>query len=780
MIITIENFLQTKNRTIELKPGVTLFRGKSGTGKTTVLRALKWCLYKEGKGSGCNVKVTIGKDIFYRTSNPCHFMAIVNGTTYTDQGASKKVVELFGPVELWNAACCIHQKFTSFFATCPVSMKFHILNSLAFHEQDPGELTRALDEKLSTEMKLYSEATAIMKSHEDNYNQMKKRYDPKHILSEEEYQSKLKRYQELKLLIPQIRLLEEENLKNQEVHRTLSENLKLQKKDLLPEPVHDLNSLIKQKSEADRYELLKKDYDLIQVNRDLILSESSSDIKVREIRYLEYIESLKKYNVTSDLDTYLTNLKDQLDEYVENNKAPELLRRINQLEQIRRPYSLMPVREPVYFNPYSVSTPEVLVKQITELEHQKDSMNLSCPECKTGVHLSKGKLLRGHVEFDEKKLLELRNQLLLSQKNKNIEEENQRLKNKYLIDLARYNDEVDKNSKQLELYQNAQREIRSLHEQLRLMKIPRIKSDSEFSDLQRRYDLLKLLKPVEKPKYGSRDLLIHERELEKLKKQESIKEELEKINYDRSSLELYNLIHEVQKVIDHNKSVESHNKFIDNLIEETRKKLSEIKFHEISTSSEKLTEELNLVREQLNNSNESAQYKVFIDQYESKLNLLSSHNNQITKIKRIREIAVDKECQKLASLIDQLNERVQAISNRLFPDKPCLIKIKSDKDYKSKKITKKEINLEFLYDGRKFNSITEISGGESDRVAIAITAALFSFTKFPLLFLDEAINSLDIDNKILVYNTLTELFPDRKIVIVCHDILTTEQVIEFL
>ena len=54
MKVTIKNFVSSKILKYNFVNGINLVCGESGIGKSTILRAVRWCLYGSGKTkSGC-------------------------------------------------------------------------------------------------------------------------------------------------------------------------------------------------------------------------------------------------------------------------------------------------------------------------------------------------------------------------------------------------------------------------------------------------------------------------------------------------------------------------------------------------------------------------------------------------------------------------------------------------------------------------------------------------------------------------------------------------------
>ena len=82
----------------------------------------------------------------------------------------------------------------------------------------------------------------------------------------------------------------------------------------------------------------------------------------------------------------------------------------------------------------------------------------------------------------------------------------------------------------------------------------------------------------------------------------------------------------------------------------------------------------------------------------------------------------------------------------LFDD-PISINIALFKTVKTTSIVKPCININISYRGGEYNSLAEMSGGEADRVSLAITLALCRLSSSPILLLDESLSSLNQDLK---------------------------------
>lgn len=102
-----------------LEPGMTLVHGPSGIGKSTILRAIKFCLYGERSSSlqNCSVKIETNGYIITRRKSPSLSLVLkFDGSEYKSEEAQAIIDQTFGTEKMFFAGCCAVQKhFNPFF-----------------------------------------------------------------------------------------------------------------------------------------------------------------------------------------------------------------------------------------------------------------------------------------------------------------------------------------------------------------------------------------------------------------------------------------------------------------------------------------------------------------------------------------------------------------------------------------------------------------------------------------------------------------------------------------
>lgn len=121
----------------------------------------------------------------------------------------------------------------------------------------------------------------------------------------------------------------------------------------------------------------------------------------------------------------------------------------------------------------------------------------------------------------------------------------------------------------------------------------------------------------------------------------------------------------------------------------------------------------------------------------------------------------------LERTLGELNMKVQDNLNLFFQDEPIIVSLETFRESKDKKEVRPQINVQVLYKGADMD-VQSLSGGERDRVNLAIVLALNEIFESPLLMLDECISSLDYGNFSRVVESLQESMVDKLVLLVSH------------
>lgn len=125
----------------------------------------------------------------------------------------------------------------------------------------------------------------------------------------------------------------------------------------------------------------------------------------------------------------------------------------------------------------------------------------------------------------------------------------------------------------------------------------------------------------------------------------------------------------------------------------------------------------------------------------------------------------------LRSAIGEINSHLSKVLKRLFTNIPISVELTVDSDMhsESKDSQIQVFGIKIFYNNSEYSSSNQLSGGEKDRLSLAITLALSEKFKSPLLFLDETLSSLDPELKSEAVSMLKEYCHNRTCVVISHD-----------
>ena len=143
MEIQIQNFRDTKERTISFKNGVNLLKGDSGAGKSTIFESVRWCLYggmkdiisldaTEKDEMKIMVRVKTSQFEIVRTNRPSKVIFSASGKKYTGDEATSKIKDFFGTKGLWETCSYLVQDEKNFLLQSSQREKTEIMKEILF------------------------------------------------------------------------------------------------------------------------------------------------------------------------------------------------------------------------------------------------------------------------------------------------------------------------------------------------------------------------------------------------------------------------------------------------------------------------------------------------------------------------------------------------------------------------------------------------------------------------------------------------------------------------
>ena len=313
-----------------------------------------------------------------------------------------------------------------------------------------------------------------------------------------------------------------------------------------------------------------------------------------------------------------------------------------------------------------------------------------------------------------------------------------------------YNEEILRTEQNRILSENAQLDIEKQKTEINYLQ----KKEKERKERYNEWLRLKNIRTQEKEKR------------EKIEKEKRERREKREKEY-REKLDLYN------KQIEENLIYESNIKILYSDIE-----LNRIKIIELESS---LCNDLNEKLKDTQRTKSELERELFsAEKYLDWLNRLSVKKSELEKLRDIllqtEEIlehttelklkAQKIEIVQLEDCINNINTVLKQTLEMFFSD-PITLTLHLFKKNKDGNI-KPGLNLDIQYHGCKYDDVNSLSGGESDRISLALLIALNYVSNSPFILMDECVSSLDGDLKENCISCIKNI-EDKTVIIIDHD-----------
>lgn len=167
---------------------------------------------------------------------------------------------------------------------------------------------------------------------------------------------------------------------------------------------------------------------------------------------------------------------------------------------------------------------------------------------------------------------------------------------------------------------------------------------------------------------------------------------------------------------------------------------------------------------------EYADYKEWCEKYDELSKKEIDMSNKVCSINILRDTLADAESIAVGNVINRIQDMVQDYLDVFFVDDGMTITLKTFKEDKKKK-TKAQINVEISYKGMDC-TISMLSGGELQRLMLAFNLGISDMYNLPFIMLDETMSNLDEDTTQTIVDGIKEKCKDKLVIIIAHQVVS--------
>lgn len=746
--------------------------------------------------------------------------------TYQDKIAQDLINERFGSKELWKSCSYIGQKERCFLLSSSAYEKLNLLNQLSFGDDDPKKYIKGIDNELKNAKSEYDKLQA---SFDAELKLFTEKLTLKPVIPINHTLDNISKYigiLENKKKELYSKLLEQE--KNRGIIETLKLQLDNDKKSLSSIPVTNITETF-YSSEMEKYNLEKENIrkNIANVQHWNELSLKRNNI-INNINRLENIVKSLNDEILK-LESSIFSIEDSVKSFQNNNINDETVWKVRQKEQEKDKHISMLKEFGLEYNPSEIQT--YIQKLEWENYYHSlylEKRNKICKLEETKKRLiDLEKSLPNGLRGDEENIKELEtlsNNMLLEISNlrKGLEtlqcpkcSSSLRFLNNKLVSSdnkpTNPNDIKDKENRRNRLLEliskirtinNIKQEMMALENEIKSMNIPNGIDLDNFGNVDpnlnhQKIYTLKGVNIIPEITYSSNFL---KKVLEYRKNNNSLNELRIAKNNNEAELNKYKdelkNCPDLEENKDGNVLNELHTQY-NNLENKCRelyfnyeqqsknKKMANDLKNKIKTTKEKIETLQNLISNDLKPEYEKTSNDLekwielrektiySIDMMEKRKELeckrqkVVALSGNIKSLAFLKQKAVEIECQQLQETVGNINATLDNILP-LFFDEPIEVKLSLYKILKTKKKVKPGLNMVIKYKGVEYDNINMLSGGEGDRISLALVIALSNVSNSPIIMLDECISSLDANLKECCIESMKKLH-NKTILCIDHE-----------
>jgi len=318
--IVLKEFRCWKNLSIDIPlGGVTLIKGDSGCGKSTILQAIIWCLYGKIQlvapitKKVASTEVTIEFPFCFNQKNgnlnitrkkSTRVTLSHNDNMYEDKVAQEIINDLFGTYDLWLASCYVGQGTRNTFLTAPNSGKMELLNSLAFHEEDPRIFIDKITDTINEKNTIYNIKLSEYNNNILHLETMMFKININQALSQQQHEILLDEINKLNLQLINLKISKQQYDIDSGILNSLYQQLNNLEEVKLPTPNNILKDMMM------KYNYDPNEYDYNKINDIIMLLYQKEKLLVKLVNPFE-IDLLNDNLPTFSMEDYHKAINDE-------------------------------------------------------------------------------------------------------------------------------------------------------------------------------------------------------------------------------------------------------------------------------------------------------------------------------------------------------------------------------------------------------------------------------------------------------------------------------------